>query len=140
MQFFGNEGERGWVNHRSLIPFEGREAFEKWAAEMRQKNKKNAKLYIVMPRRQKAWNIAMKEAARALPMSHQERKHTFTFQYVLPPQPAAATPANGLQSTTKSPRKQAHNKRKLHSDVEGTPSTLAPPRKRQKRHSTSGSG
>ena len=140
VQFFGNEGERGWVNHRSLIPFDGREAFEKWAAEMRQKNRKTAKQYMVLPSRQKAWDIAMKEAATALPMSLQERKQTFTFHYVLPPQstPSTSSPANSVPGTTKSPKRQTHNKRKLQ---DGTPSTSGPPRKKLKRlHSTSGSG
>lgn len=77
MHFFGHEGERGWVSDKSLIPFEGREAFDKFCSKMQQKDKKNKKNYMIAGRRRKAWEFAVKDAESALPLSKAERQALF---------------------------------------------------------------
>ena len=39
MQFFGDEGERGWISETSMIKYEGRASFETWLAQKASKAK-----------------------------------------------------------------------------------------------------
>lgn len=81
VRFFGDENERGWINESSIIPFEGLEAFTKFCNEMMTLHKKDRQNYIVPARRLKAWNIAVKSAQEAYPMTRAFRVHHFAFVY-----------------------------------------------------------
>ena len=84
VQFFGDEGERGWVNENAVIPFEGRAAFEKFCENMIAIHKKDRQNYIVGARRLKAWNIAVAYAEEAFPMTRVFRVHHYAFVYDSP--------------------------------------------------------
>lgn len=84
MQFFGDEGERGWINEGAIIPYEGVEAFNKFCDEMKVVHKKERQNYTVPPRRVKAWNVAVRSAEEAYPMTRVFRVHRFAFVYDQP--------------------------------------------------------
>lgn len=84
VQFFGDEGERGWINEGAIIPYEGVEAFNKFCDEMKVVHKKERQNYTVPPRRVKAWNVAVRSAEEAYPMTRVFRVHRFAFVYDQP--------------------------------------------------------
>lgn len=86
VQYFGQEEERGWLFSSRIMEFQGRKQYEDHKAELfKNANKsekgKLEKLYKVGNSRVAAWNIAIKEAEGALPMSRNERKQHFTYIY-----------------------------------------------------------
>lgn len=81
VRFFGDENERGWINESSIIPFDGLQAFNKFCNEMMTLHKKDRQNYIVPARRVKAWNVAVKSAQEAYPMTRAFRVHHFAFVY-----------------------------------------------------------
>ncbi|CAG5130472.1 unnamed protein product, partial [Candidula unifasciata] len=85
VQFFGNEGERGWINEPSLMLFEGKLKFLDMAQTEVSKGKRGKSAYnpfkINISRRH-AWNIAVDEAEAAMPLSKEERNVQYTFEYV----------------------------------------------------------
>ena len=101
VQFFGDEGERGWIPESRMLPFEGEEAFQRYVQEKVAENKKNRAWYEVSARRRKAWMIAVRAATEALPMTRNERKVTFTFTYHIPGlQPKEAGPEGGQEEVS----------------------------------------
>lgn len=101
VRFFGDENERGWINESSIIPFDGLEAFTKFCNEMMTLHKKDRQNYIVPARRLKAWNIAVKSAQEAHPMTRAFRVHHFAFVYNEPVVANGSTtvPEHRLEST-----------------------------------------
>ncbi|XP_064604086.1 histone-lysine N-methyltransferase NSD2-like isoform X2 [Liolophura sinensis] len=88
VQFFGNEGERGWVTETGTLPFEGKRQLEDYfkAMQMRVTHKQRAQYKLdVSARRRHAWEIAYKNAEEALPLSNSERKQKYTYVYELGP-------------------------------------------------------
>ena len=98
VQFFGDEAERGWIAETSTIQFEGLEAFkELYAKELQAAPNKTMKAKVmvkfdvpprsvtfdvkVSAKRRAAWEIGLKAAEGALPISRNERKHLYTFVY-----------------------------------------------------------
>lgn len=77
VQFFGDEGERGWLFESSAIRYEGKEAFEQFCKVMQEKDKRNKKIYSITGHRRKAWEVAVRSAEQALPMSKAERQQLF---------------------------------------------------------------
>lgn len=87
MQYFGHEEERGWLFGSSILEFKGKKQFDEHVKEIFANAKKNEKSkleksYKVSPRRLQAWNIAIKEAEEALPLSRNERKQKYTYIYM----------------------------------------------------------
>ena len=84
VQFFGDEVERGWINDPAFIPFEGKGKFLEVAeVELAKLAKKNAySPYRINPNRQLAWDIAVAEAEESMPLSIEDRKAQYTFDYV----------------------------------------------------------
>lgn len=79
--FFGNEKERGWINETSVIPYEGKAAFDKFCIEMVTVHKKERRLYEVSPFRFNAWNIAIAAAEATYPLIREDRiQKLVTFQ------------------------------------------------------------
>ncbi|XP_060071280.1 histone-lysine N-methyltransferase NSD2-like [Ylistrum balloti] len=86
VQYFGHEEERGWLFSSSIMEFQGRKQYEDHKSELLKNAKKQGKqrlekLYKVSNSRAAAWNIAIKEAEEALPMSRNERKQHYTYVY-----------------------------------------------------------
>ena len=90
VQFFGNEGERGWINESSTMPFEGKEQFFKYAEQSvaNAPNKKQKTMlsqsFKIKPSRRPAWEVGVAGAEEAVPMDRNERKQKLTFVYILP--------------------------------------------------------
>ncbi|XP_041368647.1 histone-lysine N-methyltransferase NSD2-like isoform X2 [Gigantopelta aegis] len=90
VQFFGNEGERGWINESSTMPFEGKEQFFKYGDQCiaNAPNKKQktvlSQSFKVKPSRRPAWEVGVAGAEEAVPMDRNERKQKLTFVYILP--------------------------------------------------------
>ncbi len=70
----------------SIIPYEGRQAFEQFCDIMRSSKitAKEKNKYVVPPRRRKAWEIAVGDAEEAFAQNRQERKQQWTFTYITP--------------------------------------------------------
>ena len=81
VQFFGDEGERGWVGENAVMPYEGRTAFQQLCARMLARDRKNEKLYSVPSRRLRPWTVAVDYAEDAYPMNRAERVRNFAFVY-----------------------------------------------------------
>jgi len=83
VQFFGDEVERGWINEPALKVYGGKERFMGQAAVELAKVKKSVySPYRLKPNRQLAWDIAVDESEESLPLSREERKVQYTFDYV----------------------------------------------------------
>lgn len=79
--FFGEEGERGWVQEATAIPFEGRTKFENFCDEMIKEQKKDKKNYTVAPNRRRAWEVAVTDAERARTMPRVRRVEEYVTVY-----------------------------------------------------------
>ncbi|CAG2185917.1 unnamed protein product [Mytilus edulis] len=106
MQYFGDECERGWVYSSSVMEFKGKKDYDEHVKQAFDNAKKSdrprlEKLYKTYPGRLKAWNIAILEAESALPLSRNERKQKYIFDYEQPkpvdvaPVATEVTPLNG---------------------------------------------
>ena len=89
VQFFGEVPERGWVGGSSMKKFSGRDQYDSLVQEMVNKVRKAERSRMltklaVRPCRRLAWEAAIDECERALPMSRHERKLNFTFKYEMP--------------------------------------------------------
>ena len=157
VQFFGDDGERGWIPESRMLPFEGEEAFQRYAQEKIAQDRKNRAYYEVRPSRMKGWLVSVRAANEALPMTRNERKVHFTFVYDIPAlqkrtkaQGGAAvaagepdeylTTADGMEILPNGVvRKARSGKRKLQEVVAlegGETSGVTPPPKRRKTSST----
>lgn len=135
MQFFGEQKERGWITPCNLIQFEGRAAFEEL---VRQKPS-----WAVSRSRLAAWETAVVDAERAVPMNRMERIQRLTFEYdsILPTYMLSRLPPTPVE--TPDPPKRRGGKRKAIKSDDEARSTVArcidildemsPPNKRQKK-------
>lgn len=109
MQFFGDVPERAWVKEPSTREFQGIEEFELFCEKMIASNKKDKAKYIVAPRKQQAWSIAVVAAEGALPKSRDERRQDYTFMYEPPkPKDAVEKTPNGVVRKTAKPKQVSH--------------------------------
>jgi hypothetical protein len=117
VQFFGEQKERGWIAPCRLISFEGRAAFEELA-------KQNAN-WAVSRSRLAAWEIAVAEAEKAVPMNRMERIQRLTFAYdsVLPTYLLSRLPPTPVE--TPDPPKRRGGKRKAVTNDEEARNTVA---------------
>ena len=118
VQFFGHQGERGWVPATRLIRYEGVEKLHAYCDK--QKNNvrnKSKELYSteVSKAKMAGWNLAIQDADHAAAMEITERKLAYTYVYVKP-------------EKGKKPKKAP--KRKLEDSTDD--STTAPPVKKIK--------
>ena len=133
VQFFGEVPERGWVSGSSMRKFTGRSQYDELVQEMLSKVKKSertrmaAKLAIKSSR-QKAWDVAVVECQRALPMSRHERKLNFTFKYELPKGVTGAVQAEQIDvvSLGDSPKMKAKRAYKKLQDDEAAATNTVP--------------
>ncbi|XP_055956003.1 histone-lysine N-methyltransferase NSD2 isoform X2 [Patella vulgata] len=128
VQYFGNEGERGWISESSSLSFTGLKDFLDYADERVKSATKSNKVKItqtfrVLPSRKMAWDIGVAQATEAYGYSNEERQEKFTFVYDLKSNKSkdnSATPKG-------SPTKKQGKKRKMEEDdlsnesVEDTP-------------------
>nr|XP_006812995.1 PREDICTED: histone-lysine N-methyltransferase NSD2-like isoform X2 [Saccoglossus kowalevskii] len=90
VQFFGEVPERGWVSGTSMRKFTGKAQYQVLVEELGAKIKNRAERAkflsknTLKPAKRVAWEIAVQECERALPMSRHERKLNFTFKYEMP--------------------------------------------------------
>lgn len=93
VQFFGEEGERGWVQESSAIPFEGRTKFDNFCQDMIKEHKKEKKNYTVALNRRRAWEVAVSSAehARTMPRVRRVEEYVVVYDDTVPA--AASTPA-----------------------------------------------
>ena len=146
VQFFGEAAERGWITHTSLLDYKGREALQEYCKKMLVGNYKNKELvkkftHKISPCRQAAWDIAVAAIEEAFPLSRNQRKEEYTFEYKLPKKkldeiaaargitPIPAEPPNGQVR-----QKRKYTKRKLKDILTGDKQTESdePPKKRRR--------
>ena len=110
--------ERGWINDPAFIPFEGKGKFLEVAeVELAKLAKKNAySPYRINPNRQLAWDIAVAEAEESMPLSIEDRKAQYTFDYV-----HLEDLKEMKMSDMASPEVKSAKRRKAEKDVESTP-------------------
>ncbi|XP_077992011.1 histone-lysine N-methyltransferase NSD2-like isoform X2 [Glandiceps talaboti] len=162
VQFFGEVPERGWVSGSSMRKFTGRDQYQTLVEEMgaKIKNKAERAKYLsrntLKPTKRGAWEIAVQECERALPMSRHERKLNFTFKYEMPTSAEGTAPGEqidvvSLGDSPKMKAKRAYKKRKADEEaaaavsgpvdsasggdaaaVSGTESEVSPPRTKRK--------
>ncbi len=138
VQFFGDEAERGWISESAMVPYEGKEKLEAFCKEMSKKYKKDKKwIHKVTGGRRPAWEVAVKSANEAFPMSRAERKQTFTFIYFDPKEKKSK--AELLPNGMLSQNKRKFTKRKLGEKDDGPECELElePPKKRRKKSDSS---
>lgn len=136
VQFFGDEGERGWMTEGAMLPYEGRQQFEVWRKEKLNKAKgRDRQRYQVTDRRRTAWEIGVASAEYAFQLTLSERRAQCTFQYVLPPdkKTEAAAAAAAAEAEAEAPSTTGGKKRKLSQGVE--PDTPIQPKKKRRRRS-----
>lgn len=132
VQFFGDAAERGWIAESSLLDYHGKEALEEYCKKMyaASKNKVLKKKFSpVNACRRHAWEIAIRSADEARPLSRQERKIQFTFDYKIP----AKKLNEGRKLTEKSVKAPKNLKRKQR-ESEDEPQDV-PPKKRRRKQS-----
>lgn len=119
VQFFGEVPERGWVSGSSMKKFSGRDQYDSLVEEMVSKVRKAERSRMlsklaVKPCRRNAWDAAIAECERALPMSRHERKLNFTFKYEMPKTGAAVEQIDvvSLGDSPKMKAKRAYKKQK----------------------------
>ena len=125
MHYFGNEAERGWVCETSMIPYEGKEAFEKLISERIAQDKKNKALFEVKPSRMWARNIAIESAEVAYTLDHDTRIQRFMIIYEEPK-------PKYKKVKKESPDEGMKGKRKAGSDAGGDVAGVPPKKKRKK--------
>ena len=138
MQFFGEAAERGWITESSLIDYKGPASLQEYCKQMvlgtKSKALKKKFSALVQPGRKRSWDIAVASAEEALPLSRQDRKIQFTFDYQIP---VDRLPPGAVPASKKEPKddKKKPTKRKLkevdtdESQTEGT----APPKKKRRK-------
>lgn len=83
VQFFGPLIERAWVTEASLMPFEGKSAFDLYLEDQMEKDKKQSKIkHEVKSNRKAAWDASWREAEQAYPLSREDRVQRFGRIYV----------------------------------------------------------
>nr|XP_054766329.1 histone-lysine N-methyltransferase NSD2-like [Lytechinus pictus] len=119
VQFFGEVPERGWVSGSSMKKFSGRDQYDSLVEEMVSKVRKAERSRMlsklaVKPCRRNAWDAAISECERALPMSRHERKLNFTFKYDMPKAGPAGEQIDivSLGDSPKMKAKRAYKKQK----------------------------
>eukprot|EP00057_Strongylocentrotus_purpuratus_P010549 XP_011665023.1 PREDICTED: histone-lysine N-methyltransferase NSD2 isoform X2 [Strongylocentrotus purpuratus] len=121
VQFFGEVPERGWVSGSSMKKFSGRDQYDSLVEEMVSKVRKAERSRMlsklaVKPCRRNAWDAAISECEKALPMSRHERKLNFTFKYEMPKAGAGAAAEQidivSLGDSPKMKAKRAYKKQK----------------------------
>ncbi|XP_071166810.1 histone-lysine N-methyltransferase NSD2-like isoform X1 [Mytilus edulis] len=123
MQYFGDECERGWVYSSSVMEFKGKKDYDEHVKQAFDNAKKSdrprlEKLYKTYPGRLKAWNIAILEAESALPLSRNERKQKYIFDYEQPkpvdvaPVATEVTPLNGDVESSSEQKKSDKSKKR----------------------------
>ncbi|XP_071947092.1 histone-lysine N-methyltransferase NSD2-like [Antedon mediterranea] len=126
VQFFGEVPERGWVSGASMRKFASREQYDSLIKELvaKIKNKTDRQRVLqknsLKPNRKPAWDVAVTECVRALPMSRHERKLNFTFKYEMPKAGlgSATTEEIDIVSLGDSPKMKAKRAYKKHQDDE----------------------
>ncbi|XP_070541450.1 histone-lysine N-methyltransferase NSD2-like isoform X2 [Ptychodera flava] len=140
VQFFGEVPERGWVGGSSMRKFSGRDQYQTLVQEMSAKiknrgerNKFLAKNSLKPSKRGRgAWEIAVQECERALPMSRHERKLNFTFKYEMPTSAEGNVAAEqidvvSLGDSPKMKAKRAYKKRKADEEAAAAEGTHSVP-------------
>ncbi|XP_071502155.1 histone-lysine N-methyltransferase NSD2-like [Diadema antillarum] len=119
VQFFGEVPERGWVSGSSMKKFSGRDQYDSLVQEMVSKVRKAERSRMmtklaVRPCRRQAWEAAIVECERALPMSRHERKLNFTFKYDMSKADSAAQSIDvvSLGDSPKMKAKRAYKKQR----------------------------
>eukprot|EP00794_Sanderia_malayensis_P005747 gene5747-6450_t len=76
VQFFGDDPLRGWVSDKSMVKFQGRDSFMKYSlTSMSKKDKALHSKQLV------AWEQALVQAEKALPLNRHQRKLCYVFKY-----------------------------------------------------------
>ncbi|XP_033125490.1 histone-lysine N-methyltransferase NSD2-like [Anneissia japonica] len=135
VQFFGQVPERGWVSGASMRKFVSREQYDSLIKELVSKIKNKTDRQRVLqknslkPNRKPAWDVAVTECVRALPMSRHERKLNFTFKYEMPKAGlgSATTEEIDIVSLGDSPKMKAKRAYKKHQDDEAAAVSTAIP-------------
>jgi len=76
VQFFGDEPQRGWVSDKNMIKFTGRDPSTDPPNSMVFKRDK-----IPHSKQLRAWERALEQAQKALPLNRQQRKLCYVFKY-----------------------------------------------------------
>ncbi|PVD31080.1 hypothetical protein C0Q70_10357 [Pomacea canaliculata] len=102
VQYFGDEAERGWVNEKSALPFDGKQKLVEYGKEQvrlvkgRANKTKLLQSFCPNPRRKAAWEIAVAESEDAATLDKTERidKYTFVYEFLPNRKPGVGQKSN----------------------------------------------